>query len=208
MLPLLPSGEGVDVDAVIRRVREAIAESGLPFRVESEARLAVIAFTGYLLWRDLDEHWETFLERPLVRHLALTPTDSYSAGVPPLLGDIDLDDVVASAPVPTDGSQAQAVAAARAGGTFVLEGPPGTGKSQTITGILADQLAQGRRVLFVAEKGAALDVVRSRLADVGLLPFALDLHDEGARPTEVRARLRAALAHRAQPDADGYRMAA
>ena len=207
-LPLLPSGEGVDVDAVIRRVREAIAESGLPFRVESEARLAVIAFTGYLLWRDLDEHWETFLERPLVRHLALTPTDSYSAGVPPLLGDIDLDDVVASAPVPTDGSQAQAVAAARAGGTFVLEGPPGTGKSQTITGILADQLAQGRRVLFVAEKGAALDVVRSRLADVGLLPFALDLHDEGARPTEVRARLRAALAHRAQPDADGYRMAA
>ncbi len=143
-----------------------------------------------------------------MRHLALTPTDSYSAGVPPLLDDIDLDDVVASAPVPTDGSQAQAVAAARAGGTLVLEGPPGTGKSQTITGILADQLAQGRRVLFVAKKGAALDVVRSRLADVGLLPFALDLHDEGARPTEVRARLRTALAHRAQPDADGYRMAA
>jgi len=207
-LPQLSRGDGVDVDAVVRRVRESIAESGLPFRVESEARLAIIGFTGYLLWRDLDEHWETFLERPLVRHLALTPTDSYSAGVPPLLDDIDLDDVVASAPVPTDGSQAQAVAAARAGGTLVLEGPPGTGKSQTITGILADQLAQGRRVLFVAKKGAALDVVRSRLADVGLLPFALDLHDEGARPTEVRARLRTALAHRAQPDADGYRMAA
>jgi len=207
-LPLVAGGDGVDVDAVVRRVREAIAESGLPFRVESEARLAIIGFTGYLLWRDLDEHWETFLERPLVRHLALTPTDSYSAGVPPRLGDIDLDDVVASAPVPTDGSQAQAVAAARTGDTFVLEGPPGTGKSQTITGILADQMAQGRRVLFVAEKGAALDVVRNRLGEVGLLPFALDLHDEGARPVEVRARLRSALDHRAQPDADGYRMAA
>jgi len=82
--------------------------------------------------------------------------------VPPRLGDIDLDDVAASAPVPTDGSQAQAVAAARSGDTFVLEGPPGTGKSQTITGIIADQMAQGRRVLFVAEKGAALDVVRNR----------------------------------------------
>ncbi len=227
-LPARADGEGVDVDAVIRRVREAIASSGLAFRVESEAQLAIIGFTGYLLWRDLDEHWETFLERPLVRHLATTPTDSFSGGDPPLLGDVklgdvklgdvklgdtdlddtDLDDVVASAPVPTDGSQARAVAAARSGRTFVLEGPPGTGKSQTITGILADQMAQGRRVLFVAEKGAALDVVRRRLADVGLLPFALDLHDEGARPAEVRARLRTALAHRAQPDADGYRMAA
>ena len=109
---------------------------------------------------------------------------------------------------PTDGSQAEAIAGARAGQTFVLEGPPGTGKSQTITAILADQMAQGRRVLFVAEKGAALDVVRNRLGEVGLLPFALDLHDEGARPTEVRARLRTALQHRAQPDTDGYRMAA
>ena len=72
-----------------------------------------------------------------------------------------LDEVVATAPIPTDGSQAGAIAGARAGHSFVLEGPPGTGKSQTITNILADQLAQGRRVLFVAEKGAALDVVRN-----------------------------------------------
>ena len=70
---------------------------------------------------------------------------------------------MATAPIPADGAQAQAIAAARAGHSFVLEGPPGTGKSQTITNILADQLAQGRRVLFVAEKGAALDVVRHRL---------------------------------------------
>ncbi|MDQ2782485.1 MAG: DUF4011 domain-containing protein, partial [Actinomycetota bacterium] len=207
-LPTLPGTSVVDVDAVVTRVREAIAASGLPFRVESDALLAIIAFTGYLLWRDLDEHWERFLERPLVRHLALSPSDSFSRGEPPQLGDIDLDDVVASAPVPTDGAQAGAVAAARAGETFVLEGPPGTGKSQTITGIIADQLAHGRRVLFVAEKGAALDIVRTRLSEVGLLPFALDLHDENARPNEVRARLRAALTATASPDEDGYRMAA
>ncbi|MEO9151467.1 MAG: DUF4011 domain-containing protein, partial [Lapillicoccus sp.] len=207
-LPTLPGSDAIDVDAVVTRVREAIADAGLPFRVESEARLAIIAFTGYLLWRDLDQHWESFLERPLVRHLALTPSDSYAAGQPPDLSGLDLDDVVASAPVPTDGAQAQAVAAARVGASFVLEGPPGTGKSQTITGIIADQMAQGRRVLFVAEKGAALDVVRRRLAEVGLLPFALDLHDENARPSEVRARLRTALASTAAPDEDGYRIAA
>ena len=113
-LPTLPGTEHVDVGEVVRRVREAIAASGLPFRVESEARLAVIAFTGYLLWRDLDAHWERFLERPLARHLALSPTDSFAAGEPVTLGDTGLDEVVATAPVPTDGSQAQAIAAARA----------------------------------------------------------------------------------------------
>ncbi|GAA1899540.1 DUF3320 domain-containing protein [Lapillicoccus jejuensis] len=207
-LPTRPGTDEVDVDAVVRRVREAIAAADLPFRVEEDAVLGIIAFTGYLLWRDLDEHWETFLERPLVRHLALTPADSYSGGQPPDLGGALLDEVVAVSPVPTDGAQAEAVAAAAAGGTFVLEGPPGTGKSQTITAILADQLRLGRRVLFVAEKGAALDVVRRRLGEVGLLPFALDLHDESARPAEVRARLRSALAQVARPDEDGYRVAA
>ena len=114
-LPTLPGTEYVDVGEVVRLVREAIAASGLPFRIESEARLAVIAFTGYLLWRDLDAHWERFLERPLVRHLAMSPTDSFAAGEPVSLGDADLDEVVATAPVPTDGSQAEAIAGARAG---------------------------------------------------------------------------------------------
>ena len=59
------NGETVDVAAVLQRVREAIADAGLPFRVEGEAQLAVIQFTGYLLWRELDEHWEQLLRRPL-----------------------------------------------------------------------------------------------------------------------------------------------
>ena len=62
-------------------------------------------------------------------------------------------------------------------------------------------------MLFVAEKGAALDVVRQRLGEIGLLPYALDLHDHNARPVEVRARIRTALAQRARPDLDGYRAA-
>ncbi|HEY5981419.1 MAG TPA: DUF4011 domain-containing protein, partial [Microlunatus sp.] len=213
-LPLRPGGEGVDVEAVVRRFREAIAASGLSFRVESEARLIIGGFTGFLLWRDLDEHWQRFVQRPLVRQLL----DGRLTEVPELAGldrhPVDdpvavaaLDAVVATAPIPADGAQAQAIAAARAGHSFVLEGPPGTGKSQTITNILADQLAQGRRVLFVAEKGAALDVVRHRLGEIGLLPYALDLHDHDARPVEVRARIRTALTQRARPDQDGYRAA-
>ncbi|MGD7705172.1 DUF4011 domain-containing protein [Microlunatus sp. Y2014] len=237
----LPAGAdgGVDVDAVVRIVREALVAGDLPFRVASEARLAAVQFTGYLLWRDLDQHWEQFCEVPLVKHLVYTPTLPWrgddpepapdtDADVPDLsddpagltgadgmnavdasaagLGLADLDDVVAACPIPADGSQAVAVASARAGRNFVLEGPPGTGKSQTITNIVADQLAQGRSVLFVAEKGAALDVVRQRLGDAGLLPFTLDLHDRNARPTQVRAKLAAALRQTPEVDTDGYRV--
>lgn len=208
-LPQRSTGDGVDVDAVIRMVREAIGQTDLGFRVDSDARLVITQFTGYLLWRDLDQHWQQFAEKPLVKHLVETPHELFT-GTPadPTQGVDDLDDVVAGCPIQADGSQAEAIAAARAGHSFVLEGPPGTGKSQTITNILADQLAQGRTVLFVAEKGAALDVVRTRLGHAGLLPFTLDLHDRNARLSEVRARLRSALAQRSDIDADGYRVSA
>jgi hypothetical protein len=78
-------------------------------------------------------------------------------------------------PLEADSSQLQAVAAARAGKSFVLIGPPGTGKSQTIANIIADTLSQGRTVLFVAQKRAALEVVQRRLRHIGLGDFCLDL---------------------------------
>ncbi|WBM80908.1 DUF3320 domain-containing protein [Cryobacterium breve] len=114
---------------------------------------------------------------------------------------VDLDALGGSVPVPADSSQLEAVAEATAGRTFVLEGPPGTGKSQTITNLLARALADGKRVLFVAEKRAALDVVKKRLESVGLGDFSLDLHDKAARPAAVRAQIKAALepAHRPRP---------
>ena len=208
----LPSTEDgmVDVAEILQRFRAALDAAQLPFRVIDEARLTISGFTGYLLWRDLDEHWSRFLESPLVRHLVETPTQEYAD--PAEAGNADegaptLDELVAVSPIPADGSQAEAIALARAGRSFVLEGPPGTGKSQTITNILVDQMVQGRRVLFVAEKGAALDVVRKRLGEVGMLPYTLDLHDHNARPATVKAGLKAALAQQAQPDADGYRVA-
>ncbi len=205
-LPMRTDGEGVDVRAALRSVREAIAASGLPLRVDDEARLAIIAFTGYLLWRDLDEHWQTFLDAPLLRHLALTPNQPYPSEKSDRSDSLDA--ITAASPLPIDGSQAEAIGAARDGRSFVLEGPPGTGKSQTIAAMLADQTALGRTVLFVAEKGAALDVVRNRLQELGLGELILDLHDDAATPTEVRGQLKRALTLRPAPDRDAYRTAA
>ena len=75
-----------------------------------------------------------------------------------------------------DSSQFEAIAEGTAGATFVLHGPPGTGKSQTITNLIANCLMQGKRVLFVAEKQAALSVVKKRLNSIGLGNFCLELH--------------------------------
>ena len=75
-----------------------------------------------------------------------------------------------------DSSQQEAILLAKKGVSFVLKGPPGTGKSQTIGNIIAERLGQGRKILFVSEKMAALDVVRKRLHEAGLGNFCLDLH--------------------------------
>lgn len=195
---------GVDLLAAFDAVRRAIAAAGLPFHVEETVHLAILQFAKFPLWRDLDRHWETLTQNPLVHHLVHTPLDAFADPTPAPL-DVDLDLLDAAVPVPADSSQLDAVADAVAGRTFVLEGPPGTGKSQTITNLLARSLAEGRRVLFVAEKRAALDVVKKRLEAVGLGHLSLDLHDKGARPAAVRAQLRAALELRAEPDVAALR---
>ncbi|HEX2805913.1 MAG TPA: AAA domain-containing protein, partial [Kineosporiaceae bacterium] len=82
--------------------------------------------------------------------------------------------------VPADGSQVAALARSRQGGSFVIQGPPGTGKSQTITNLIADYVAAGRRVLFVCQKRAAIDVVHARLRGQGLGELSCLIHDSQA----------------------------
>jgi hypothetical protein len=79
--------------------------------------------------------------------------------------------------VPGDATQAAAVAMARTGSSYIIQGPPGTGKSQTITNLIADYVASGKRVLFVCEKRAAIDVVFHRLRQQGLDELCCLIHD-------------------------------
>lgn len=205
-----PDASGIDVNAVFAATRRAIMAAGLSATIEPTVDLAVLQFAKFRLWKDLDENWRELSENPLVKHLIEQPTEPF-VGAPVDLdattSDSALDELLGELPVSADSSQLQAVAAASEGHTFVLEGPPGTGKSQTITNLLAKAIADGRRVLFVAEKRAALDVVQRRLAQVGLGPFTLDLHDKGSKPVEVRARLREALAQRPVVDTEALRRA-
>ena len=79
--------------------------------------------------------------------------------------------------VPSDPTQASAIEEARAGTSYIIQGPPGTGKSQTITNLIADYVARGKRVLFVCEKRAAIDVVYARLRQCGLGDLCCLIHD-------------------------------
>lgn len=198
---------GIDLRAAFAATRQALTAARLPFTVEDTVDLSILQFAKYRLWKDLDENWDEFASNPLVSHLIRTPNEAFDdPAAPP--EDIDLDALGNSVPVAADSSQLDAVAEAVALRTFVLEGPPGTGKSQTITNLLAHALANGKRVLFVAEKRAALDVVKQRLDAVGLGPFCLDLHDKGARPNAVRAQIKEALDAVARPDGAALKVSA
>jgi len=106
---------------------------------------------------------------------------------------VEVDEASVPVPIPADGSQLRAVALAASGRTFVIEGPPGTEKSQTITNLIAHALERGRTVLFVAEKQTVLDMVKKRLTKAGLRNFTLDLHGKGQSPNAIREQLKAAI---------------
>lgn len=195
---------GIDLAGTFDAVRRAIAAAGLPFRVEETVALSILQFAKFPLWKDLDESWAALADNSLVRHLIDTPLAAYTDPVPAADG-VDLNELRPNMPVPADSSQLQAIAEAVAGRTFVLEGPPGTGKSQTITNLLAHAMASGRKVLFVAEKKAALDVVKKRLDAVGLGELSLNLHDKSARPAAVREQIKTALELRVSADNERLR---
>ncbi|UUW72019.1 DUF4011 domain-containing protein [Pseudomonas oryzihabitans] len=191
--PLPGDGNGIDVDGIWTKVRRAVRD--LPgFEVSSELLLGQFSFAKYLMWKDLTERSDQLMESPLVRHLLERTTESgayLSGGSFPRERELDRQVTPAElfTPLPADSSQLAAVLASAGGQDFVLDGPPGTGKSQTIANMIAHNLALGRRVLFVAEKRAALDVVYRRLEAQGLGEFCLELHSSKASKAEVLKQL-------------------
>lgn len=189
----LPKDEsGLDVAGIWKTVSSSIKDIK-GWEVVEDVVLASFSFAKYLMWRDLTERTEQLKQNPVVRHLIDTPRDSYQSAIEfPEVRRLDAELPVKETfcPLPADSSQLSAVVAGSKGKDFVLIGPPGTGKSQTIANLIAQCLAEKKRILFVSEKMAALDVVYRRLADVGLGNFCLELHSSKARKTEVLEQLR------------------
>lgn len=182
---------GIDVAGVWRTVRSAVRDM-TGFEVVPEVALGTFSFAKYLMWKDMVDRAELLKESPLVRHLIdRDGSVEVDKGGFPRAEEMDarVDPGTLFTPLPADSSQLVAVVASAQGRDFVLDGPPGTGKSQTIANIIAHNLALGRRILFVAEKRAALEVVQRRLADKGLGAFCLELHSAKATKSAVLKQL-------------------
>lgn len=188
----LPEDEnGVDIQAVLTRVRQQVRDVA-GFEVRDEVVLGTFSFAKYLMWKDLVDRTESLKDNAVVRHLIDSPRDPFAEQV----GFVDpreLDQLVKPeqlfTPLSADSSQLAAVMAAAEGKNFVMIGPPGTGKSQTIANMIVHNLGLGRTVLFVSEKAAALDVVYRRLREQGLGEFCLELHSNKARKLDVIKQL-------------------
>ncbi|WP_349361325.1 DUF4011 domain-containing protein [Stappia sp.] len=206
----LPTDDsGVDVPRVLSMVRHAVRD--VPgMEVVDETALSTFSFAKFLMWKDLVERTDDLRRNRVVRHLIDTPDQAFGpeASGAPVRDEGDLDRSCDPADIvnilPADSSQIAASVAAADGHDFVVVGPPGTGKSQTIANMISNCLAAGKTVLFVAEKTAALDVVYRRLREHGLGPHCVELHSSKTDRRHFLGQLKSAWEEGGAADLDEW----
>ena len=183
----------LDVSATWRAVRLHV-RNVRGCEVSERIVLSTLSFTKYLMWKDLVDRAADLKRNPVVRHLIETPTDAYSGGRrrirrPRATSTARSIPASCSRPCRRILPSSRRVLAAQRGKDFVLFGPPGTGKSQTITNMIVNCLAHGKSVLFVSQRTAALEVVQRRLEDIGLGDYCLECHSTKVQKSAVVEQL-------------------
>lgn len=182
-----------DIEVYFSELENIIGKQG--WEIEKDVNLTLLSFLKINMYRDLEQNVERLNNNPIVSVIV-------GEGDPiPFPNDLkennydhDKDDPVETYQVvDADSSQQDAILWSNRGVSFVLQGPPGTGKSQTITNIISEALSKGKKVLFVSEKKAALQVVYNRLKIVNLSDFCLSLHSHKANKKNVLDELEKAI---------------
>ncbi|MGL5981340.1 MAG: DUF4011 domain-containing protein [Phocaeicola sp.] len=156
------------------------------WEVTRDVNLTILSFLKINMYKDLEKNEEKLNSNNFITSIA---GESIPISISEEFNNYDHDTRIK--PIDTfqvvdaDSSQQDAVLLSKSGVSFVLQGPPGTGKSQTITNIISESLADGKKVLFVSEKMAALQVVYNRLANVGLADFCFTLHSHKANKKTI-----------------------
>lgn len=183
----IPEDEhGVDIPFILTVIRQAVMANSR-WDVKELAFIGQFSFSRFIMWNDIRSRSDELVKNKVAASLISGKTEWQGGGIS--ISPNELDNCVPPAemavPIAADSSQLAAIYAANSGKSFVLHGPPGTGKSQTITNIIANALYHDQTVLFVAEKMAALEVVENRLNKIGLAPFCLELHSNKSRKRDV-----------------------
>ena len=189
--------DGTDVNAYLRLVARAVRHMG-SWQILNEIYLDIFSFTKFVMYKDLDPAaWPSGsspADHPLVRAiLDPNPDEPCDSGFREDEADEQLEIRQVFHVMDADPSQIAVIEDAKAGRNLAVEGPPGTGKSQTIANIIAELLAANKKVLFVSEKMAALEVVKARLDKVGLSDFCLELHSRKTNKKDLLKELQRSL---------------
>ena len=197
-LPDMPEADEISVTEYISKLSEVI--NGMPGWnvIPDAAELGFFSFGKLMLYHDLDsDQWpadEQPADHPILQSLF---GEGFKEGKPAVSEDAFIDTETNAHEmhqvVDADGSQLLAMLAVQEGRNLVIQGPPGTGKSQTITNLIANAIGEGKKVLFVAEKMAALEVVKRRLDSIQLGEACLELHSHKANKKELHQELRRTL---------------
>jgi hypothetical protein len=181
------SGEPEAFPAYLKEASAFAESSG--WRIDARASLGIAHFQKSALLEDLEESEAEAASHPVIR--------AFAGARPMLRGAAAVPSMPPAAqrfsPFIYDSSQMQAIELSRAGVSFVLQGPPGTGKSQTIANIICQAFADGKSVLFVSQKAAALEAVAKRLRQAGMQSHFLLAHSHNATKSEIYGSLNAAL---------------
>ena len=189
----LPHDErGLDVLKIFKEIRLEIANQ-YRWRLVESCTLGLFSFDQFVMWNDMRKRSDDLANNKIAASLIQNKL-TYEPKPFPKVTDADF--IEQAIPVSCDESQLKAVKAATEGHSFILQGPPGTGKSQTITAIIVNALAHGEKVLFVAEKMAALQVVYRNLKKVHVDDYTIELHSIKATKTHFIDQLVQALEKR------------
>ncbi len=192
-----------DVDQYFQVIAEAISDRS-QWQIHNDIYLDFFSFAKFVMYKDLDPTAWPIGKSPAEHHLIqaiLSPSSQES--FPQGFSEDEVDQKLTARDVhhvmDADSSQIAVIEDVKAGRNLVVEGPPGTGKSQTITNIIAELLTMGKSVLFVSAKMAALEVVKGRLDQTGLGDFCLELHSRKTKKREVLKELERTLFHPPTP---------
>lgn len=204
LTPLPTDDSGIDVDGVLKTVRSLIADHP-HWQVFEESLVGLFSFSKFVMWNDIHAGGAQMRRHPIIGSLVSgkLQLDTSQEAADASTADATHEPKDFCTPVDVDSSQLEAVIESGEGKSFILHGPPGTGKSQTITNIIANALYHGKRVLFVAEKMAALSVVQRRLKKIGIGDFCMEMHSNKATKSHFLAQMETALniAHYARNEA-------